>query len=258
MVRNKAKDSVLRAVREKRKLLPRLGGKKLHHLIKEELECAEIKCGRDKLFDYLREENMLIMPKRRYVQTTDSKHWLRKYPNKIKGIQVEQPNEIWVSDITYIKTEEGNCYLNLITDKYSRTIVGYAIDDNMEAKSMIKAYQMAIKFKHNNIPTTHHSDRGLQYCSKDYIQLANKNKIIISMTENGDPYENALAERMNRTLKEEFGLGEVIKNRKTAIKMTQEAVLLYNNLRPHNALKMMTPISIHLNKTKIPTNFIHL
>jgi putative transposase len=201
---------------------------------------------------------MLIMPRKRYVQTTDSKHWLRKYPNKIKEIQVEQPNEIWVSDITYIKTEEGNCYLNLITDKYSRAIVGYAIDDNMEAKNMIKAYHMAIKFKHNNIPTIHHSDRGMQYCSKDYVQLASENQIMISMTENGDPYENALAERMNRTLKEEFGLGEVIKDRKTAIKMTKEAVLLYNNYRPHNALKLQTPISVHLHKTKIPANLLHL
>ncbi|KZS01678.1 Uncharacterized protein APZ42_001587, partial [Daphnia magna] len=157
---------VINAINEKRKLLPRLGGKKLHHIIKTELESKEIKCGRDKLFDILREENMLIKPKRRYIQTTDSKHWLRKYPNKIKDIEVKHPNQIWVSDITYIKTEEGNCYLNLITDKFSRAIVGYAIDDNMEAKNMIKAYQMAIQFKHNKMNTTHHSDRGLQYCSK--------------------------------------------------------------------------------------------
>lgn len=201
---------------------------------------------------------MLIKPKRRYIQTTDSKHWLRKYPNKIKDIEVKHPNQIWVSDITYIKTEEGNCYLNLITDKFSRAIVGYAIDDNMEAKNMIKAYQMAIQFKHNKMNTTHHSDRGLQYCSKDYVQLANKNKIMISMSENGDPYENALAERMNRTLKEEFGLGETIKDRKTAIQMTKEAVYLYNNLRPHNALNLRTPLSVHFAKTKIPTNFLHL
>ncbi len=227
-------------------------------MIKTELESKEIKCGRDKLFDILREENMLIKPKRRYIQTTDSKHWLRKYPNKIKDIEAKHPNQIWVSDITYIKTEEGNCYLNLITDKFSRAIVGYAIDDNMEAKNMIKAYQMAIQFKHNKMNTTHHSDRGLQYCSKEYVQLANKNKIMISMTENGDPYENALAERMNRTLKEEFGLGETIKDRKTAIQLTKEAVYLYNNLRPHNALNLRTPLSIHLAKTKIPTNFLHL
>ena len=252
------KELVINAAKQTRKLLPRLGGRKLHHMIKAEIESKEIKCGRDKLFDFLREENMLIRPKRRYIQTTDSKHWLRKYPNKIRDIEVKHPNQIWVSDITYIKTEEGNCYLNLITDKYSRAIVGYAIDDNMEANNMIKAYQMAINFKHNDIHTIHHSDRGLQYCSKDYVQLANKNNIVISMTENGDPYENALAERMNRTLKEEFGLGEIIKDRKTALKLTEEAVFLYNHVRPHNALNLNTPISIHLPKTKIPTNILLL
>lgn len=248
----------MNTVKEQRKLLPNLGGKKLHNLIKSELEAKEIKCGRDKLFRYLREEDMLIKPKRRYIQTTDSKHWLRKHPNLIKDIKVSQPNQVWVSDITYIKTEEGNCYLNLITDKYSRAIVGFAIDDNMEAKNMIRAYQMAILLKNSNIDTIHHSDRGLQYCSDEYVQLSNKHNIAISMTENGDPYENALAERMNRTLKEEFGLGVKLKDRNTAFKMVKEAVFLYNNFRPHLALNMKTPISIHSLKTKIPTNDLHL
>ena len=253
-----SKETIINAVKQTRKLLPRLGVRKLHHMIKATIESKEIKCGRDKLFDLLREEHMLIRPKKRYIQTTDSKHWLRKYSNKIKDIEAKHPNHIWVSDITYIKTEEGNCYLNLITDKFSRAIVGYTIDNNMEANSMIKAYQMAIKHKYNAVNTIHHSDRGLQYCSKEYVQLANKNNIVISMTENGDPYENALSERMNRTLKEEFGLGEIIKDRKTAIKLTEEAVYLYNNFRPHNALNFNTPISIHLPKTKIPTNILLL
>lgn len=247
-----SKAIILKAVNEKRKLLPKLGGRKLHYLIKSEIKDKKVKCGRDKLFDILRDENLLIKPKRRYIQTTDSRHWLRKYPNIIKNIMPSEPNQIWVSDITYIRTEEGFCYLNLITDKYSRAIVGYAIDDNMESKNMIKAYQMAIKYKHNKIDTIHHSDRGLQYCSKEYIELARKNNISISMTENGDPYENALAERMNKTLKEEFGLGKTIKDKKTAMEMTKEAVFLYNNFRPHNALKLRTPLYIHLLKNKNP------
>ena len=175
---------------------------------------------------------MLIAPKRRYVQTTNSRHWMHKYPNVAKGMIVEAPEQLWVSDITYIKTLEGNCYLNLVTDACSRKIVGYAVKDNMEAESMIKAYKQAIEAKeYRHIQTTHHSDRGLQYCSREYVSLSVDNGCRISMTENGDPYENALAERMNRTLKDEFGLGQIIKTKEMAYKMVDEAVFLYNNIR---------------------------
>lgn len=257
-MRSNEQVEVLKMIQSKRKLLPKLGTRKLHYMIKSELKAADIKYGRDKIFSLLREKDMLIKTKRRYVQTTDSRHWLRRYPNKIKNIIAKEPDQIWVSDITYIKTEEGFCFLNLITDKFSRAIVGYAIYPNMETKQMIKAYEMAIKVKNTNVNTTHHSDRGVQYCSKEYVQLALKNNIQISMTENGDPYENALAERMNRTLKDEFGLGDIIKNRKTAIEMTKEAIFLYNNYRPHLALNMNTPNSIYFSKTKIPTNVLDL
>lgn len=240
-------------VQHQRKTLPRIGTRKLHHLIKNELALANIKMGRDRLFLLLRNNNMLIKPRRRYVQTTNSKHWMRKYPNMFKHALIKEPEHAWVSDITYIKTEEGTCYLNLITDAYSRKIVGYAIDDNMDTESMLPALEMAIKQKQNPLKQTiHHSDRGLQYCSSLYVNKATSNGLIMSMTEQSDPYENALAERMNRTLKEEFGLGQIIKNKETTKLLVKEAVELYNNKRPHLSLQMNTPNNVHNKKSRLP------
>lgn len=238
-------------VQQHRKILSRVGTKKLHHLLKDELEAKELKCGSDKLFSYLRDENMLIKPRKRYAQTTDSKHWMSKYPNLINSLKVVQPEQLWVSDITYVKTKEGNCYINMVTDAYSRKIVGYSIADNMETSSMIKAYKMALKEKNPLAQVIHHSDRGLQYCSKDYVELSKSNGCIISMTENGDPYENALAERMNRTIKEDFGLGEEIKTKLQAKQLIHEAVMIYNNYRPHLSLNYKPPNYVH---KKIPDN----
>jgi len=230
----------------KRKLLPRVGTRKLYKLIKPELRINNIKCGRDKLFEIVRDKGLLIKPRRHYTKTTFSKHWMRKYPNLIKQIDVNLPEQVWVSDITYIKTEEGNCYLSMITDAYSRKIMGYNVSDSMEASQSIKALKMAIKnrkYLSNNI--IHHSDRGLQYCSYEYVNLANKNNIQMSMTEQSDPYENALAERMNRTIKEEFCLDSILKNKEQVYKVLDEAVVLYNNFRPHQALSYLTPNLIH-------------
>ncbi|WP_345258597.1 IS3 family transposase, partial [Flaviaesturariibacter amylovorans] len=162
-----------------------------------------------------------------------------------------RPDEIWVSDITYLKTEEGNCYLNMVTDAFSRKIVGHAVADNMETESMIKAFEMAQRGRADKLqPTIHHSDRGLQYCSKEYVASASKNCILLSMTENGDPYENALAERMNRTIKEEFGMDRTLKSKAQVKAIVEESIHLYNNKRPHLALNMKTPEQVH--KTKIP------
>lgn len=233
-------------VQSHRKLLCRIGTRKLHHLLQNELQSKALKCGRDKLFHYLRQEEMLIKPRRRYIQTTNSKHWLRRYPNLTRDITISEPEQLWVSDITYLKTEEGNCYVNMVTDAFSRKIVGYAIADNMETSSMIQAYRMALNTKqYKDIQTIHHSDRGLQYCSKEYVELSKSHNCLISMTENGDPYENALAERMNRTIKEEFGLGEALKSKQIAEQMIEEAVFLYNNYRPHLSLNYKTPTQIH-------------
>lgn len=235
-----------------RKLLPRLGTRKLYHRIKPQLITRGIKVGRDKLFLWMREYDLLLKPKRRYIQTTMSKHWMRKYPNLVKEMRITHPEQVWVSDITYIKTRQGNCYLNMVTDAYSRKIMGYAVDDNMETNSMIAALKMVIKQKHpNGQKTTHHSDRGVQYCSKEYVELLAGNGIEISMTQNGDPYENALAERMNRTIKEEFGLDGIVNTKEQAIHVIKEAVELYNNRRPHLSLNMNTPQMVHQQKIPI-------
>lgn len=208
--------------------------------------------GRDGLFALMRYYGLQIRPRRRYTQTTMSKHWLRKWPNLVKETQVSAPDQVWVSDITYLKTEEGNCYLNMITDAFSRKIVGYAVDDTMETSSMIQALHMAIRQRKNRCEQTiHHSDRGLQYCSTEYVSLTSKNSIRLSMTENGDPYENALAERMNRTIKEEFGLDRTLKSKMLVNKLVEESILLYNHKRPHLALKMKTPEQIY-QQIKIP------
>lgn len=235
-----------------RKRLPRLGTRKLYYLIKDILQERGIKFGRDKLFKLLKENNLLIQPQRRYIQTTMSKHWMRKWPNIIKNMPVTEPDQVWVSDITYIKTEHENCYLNMITDAYSRKIVGYAMDNTMQTESMIKALEMATRQKVNpGIQTIHHSDRGLQYCSKEYAELTAQNNIKLSMTENSDPYENALAERMNRTIKEEFGMNGKVKNKEQLEQLLKESINLYNQNRPHLALNMKTPEEVY--KIKIPT-----
>lgn len=234
-----------------RKQMKRLGTRKVYEKIKPMLKRVKLKVGRDKLFNWMKQFGLLIAPRKRYVQTTMSKHWMKKYPNLIKGMKVTAPEQVWVSDITYIKTEEGNCYLNMITDGYSRKIVGYAVEDNMEAINMVKAFKMALKNRRDQQSTpVHHSDRGTQYCSKEYIEVAHSHDIRVSMTENGDPYENALAERMNRTIKEEFGLDVIVKTKELVRQVIEESILLYNNYRPHLSLKMKTPEEVH--QMKIP------
>lgn len=234
-----------------RKLLPRVGGKKIYHLIKGELNQCHIKYGRDKLFRLLRENNLLIKPRRRYIQTTNSKHWLKKYPNIARQVELNAAEQVWVSDITYLKTEEGNCYLTMITDAYSRKIMGYSIADNMEAITIAAALKMAVKNRCFTNPLIHHSDRGLQYCSKEYVSIAEKNNIKMSMTEQSDPYENALAERMNRTIKEEFCLDHILTNKTQTFQAVKEAICLYNDYRPHQSLSMKTPNQQH-QKTQPP------
>jgi putative transposase len=239
-------------VLRQRKLLPRVGGRKIHYLISEALRENQLKFGRDKLFKLLRDCDLLIKPRRRYVQTTNSKHWLKKYPNMAKRLKVTGPEQLWVSDITYLKTQEGNCYLSMITDAYSRKIMGYSIADNMEAVTITEALKAAIKSRqHTDEKLVHHSDRGLQYCSYEYTRVQKEKNILISMTENSDPYENALAERMNRTIKEEFCLDQILITRSQAILAVKEAIHLYNNYRPHLSLSLKTPNQVH-QKTQPP------
>lgn len=247
--KDQRKEKILKAVQRQRKILPRVGTRKLHYLISPELRALGIKCGRDQLFKILKDADLLIKPRKRYVKTTMSRHWLRKHPNIVKGLRIDAPEQVWVSDITYLKTDEGNCYLTLITDAYSRRIMGYNLADNLSAEETLKALQMAIKGRmYSNSRLIHHSDRGLQFCSYDYVNAANSKGIKMSMTEVYDPYENALAERMNRTIKEEFFLDGKLKTMLQAKIVVDEAVALYNTYRPHQALKWKTPDHVH----KIP------
>jgi len=231
-----------------RRQMPRIGTRKLYYLLRDEFSQDQIKMGRDKLFELLRNEGLLILKRKRYTITTNSKHWMKKYPNLIKDLTIHRPEQVWAADITYIDTmENGNCYLHLITDVYSKQIMGYELCDNMEASSTLKALKMAIKNRQYKEQTLiHHSDRGLQYCSKIYTETLINNKITISMTENGDPYENAVAERVNGILKDEFGLSEQLLNKVEANKQTAQSIEIYNSLRPHLSCQMLTPNKMHL------------
>ncbi len=224
--------------------MPRLGTRKLYFLIKKDLEQLYIKIGRDGLFDYLRLENMLIKPKKSYTKTTNSKHWLKKYPYLLKDIEIERPEQVFVSDITYIKSREKTHYLSLITDAYSRKIMGYKLSDDMSTENVVQALKRALKERKTNLPLIHHSDRGLQYCSSIYQNELKTNSIIPSMTEGYDCYQNALAERMNGILKQEFLLHKCNTGEELD-KLVAESIDTYNNKRPHLNLNMKTPNFIH-------------
>lgn len=191
-------------VQDIRMQMPRLGTRKLYYLLRSKFAETGLKIGRDALFDYLQSENMLIKPKKNYTKTTNSKHWLRKYPNLMKEAKIERPEQVFVSDITYIKSRERTHYLSMVTDAYSRKIMGYKLSDDMSAENVVQALKMAINQRKTNNALIHHSDRGLQYCSSIYQLEFNSNTIIPSMTDGYDCYQNALAERMNGILKHEF------------------------------------------------------
>ena len=224
--------------------MPRIGTRKLYYLIKKELELYKIKLGRDALFNHLREENMLIKPRKNYTQTTHSKHWLRKHPNLLKAMEISRAEQVYVSDITYIKSRERTHYLSLVTDAFSRKIVGYHLSDDMSADNVVKAVRMAIKYRRTQHQLIHHSDRGLQYCSKLYQDELTKASITPSMTDGYDCYQNALAERMNGILKQKF-LFYKCNTGKDLEALISESINIYNTDRPHLSLNMKTPNFIH-------------
>lgn len=236
---------MLQMVQKQRKLMSRLGGRKLLELIQPELP-EELYLGRDLFFEFLRERNLLIRKKRYRTRTTFSNHWLRKYPNLIKGFTPERANQLWVSDITYIVTAEGFGYLSLITDAYSRKIVGWALGDDPKAEHTIKALEMSLKQLPKGIRNLyHHSDRGVQYCCAEYVKILKKNHIQISMTENGDPLENAIAERVNGILKDEWLNQMKLETRSEARSQLEQIIKIYNEVRPHSSLDMKTPKAAH-------------
>lgn len=228
-----------------RKQLPRLGTRKLYHLLKRTSKKEGIAIGRDRLFDLLREEGLLITRKKKYTKTTDSKHWMRKYPNLIKSLQVRRAEQLWVADITYIAVADQYYYLHLITDAYSKMIMGYCLSETLAAGSTIKALETALKTRQYTGQLIHHSDRGLQYCSSGYVKILQQNKIAISMTEDGSPYDNAIAERINGILKDEFGLDEVFEDYQQLKLQVQQSVQLYNLKRPHESNYLLTPHQMH-------------
>jgi putative transposase len=236
---------LLQLVEKERKLMPRLGGRKLLVRIQPRLS-EELYLGRDAFFAFLREEGLLVRKRRYRIRTTYSNHWLHKYPYLIKDFIPEKAHQLWVSDITYIETREGFCFLSLVTDAYSRKIIGWELGTTLEAKHSVKALQMAI----NQLPkgthkVIHHSDRGVQYCCNDYVKLLNKNHIQISMTENGDPRENAIAERINGILKDEWLNQIILKSKEDALRQIEQIIWVYNNDRPHSSLDMNTPEYAH-------------
>jgi len=228
-----------------RSKLPYTGGRKLHYMLKSELSSLGIKLGRDGLFRFLREEHLLIKRRRKYLKTTNSKHWMRKYPNKIKELDITRPEQVWIADITYLKANSKHYYLHLITDAYSKKIVGFELADNMYSTTTTRALRRAVKKRMYDSSLIHHSDRGLQYCSQEYTSVLKENNIEISMTEQSDPYENAVAERVNGILKYEFGLDNVFENKELMEQQVYEAIALYNHVRPHYFMSYLTPNQAH-------------
>lgn len=239
-------DVILQEVINIRKDLPTLGTRKIHFVLKPRLASHKISIGRDYLFDLLAEHRLLIRRRKRKVFTTDSRHWMHKYSNLIKPISVTRPEQIWVSDITYSRMINQWGYLSLITDAYSRKIMGYSFRNDLGAEGCIDALKMALNNRIYNDQIIHHSDRGSQYCSHQYVNLLLDNKIGISMTENGDPYENALAERMNGIIKTEFNLYNSLLGFEQTGKLITKSINAYNSLRPHASCDYMTPEQTHL------------
>lgn len=231
-------------VLEVRRRLPRIGTRKLYYLLKPELKQRGIKLGRDGLFNYLRQRHLLIQPKRCYTRTTDSKHWLKKYPNLLQGLEIDRPEKAFVSDITYVESDEGVHYLSLVTDAHSRRIMGHALSRDLKAEGPMVALSLALQRRQTSQGLIHHSDRGVQYCSSSYQQLLKKHGIAPSMTDSGDCYQNALAERVNGILKQEF-LVSRYRSFDELSRVISESVDAYNRIRPHLSLGMKTPEQVH-------------
>jgi putative transposase len=241
-------NAVVQLVRNQRIKLPQLGTRKLYYLLKPTLTQMQIKLGRDGLFDVLRGANMLVKPKRSYHKTTNSHHRFRKHPNLLKAgdgqVVATGSEQVWVADITYIPTQEETAYLSLVTDVYSRKIVGYHVHSSLHTEQVAKALSSAVKNRQTEQGLVHHSDRGIQYCSNDYQSIHAVAGITCSMTDGYDCYQNALAERVNGILKQEFLL-DLPKNLEQARVIIAESIEAYNSIRPHLSLKYKTPDAVH-------------
>ena len=236
---------ILKLVEEIRQSLPRVGVRKLLHMLQPLLDEHHIKYGRDKLYDLLGHHGLLLRYRRRKPYTTDSNHPYRKYPNLIRELILTRPGQLWVSDITYLRLTQGFCYLSIVTDAYSRKIIGHQVHPTLASEGAVRALIMAADTLKQREKPIHHSDRGVQYCCFEYVQMLEHFNIQISMTENGDPYENAIAERVNGILKGEFGLDKTFSSIEQAITAINEAVNAYNYKRPHASCDYLTPAAAH-------------
>lgn len=243
---------VLDQVHQIRKIRKMIGTRKLYYLMNSFLEKEDIKMGRDAFFELLGRNALLVKKHKNKTRTTNSYHWFRRYPNLIKGNEeVLAPNQLWVSDITYLSLKDNFCYLSLVTDGYSRKILGYNLSDSLKATGTINALLMAIEqWNQQNPQLIHHSDRGIQYCCHEYVEILESYNIMISMTENGDPYENAIAERVNGILKQEL-LDLPFSNLKQADLAVEKAIKTYNFCRPHSSCQMLTPHIAHQAKGRL-------
>lgn len=237
---------VLSLVKKIRKDHKKIGTEKLHKMLEEDFMQHHIKIGRDKLYDLLGDHGMLVRQGKYKPRTTDSNHTYRRYKNLVMDLKLTSCCQLWASDITYIHTEKGFVYLSLITDCYSHKIVGWSLWPNLESKGVLHALEMALENNPNHKGLIHHSDRGIQYCCHDYVKALENANIAISMTENGDPYENAIAERVNGILKMEYDLYNTFPDYYQVLEQVKRAIELYNNSRPHMSCDMLTPNQAHV------------
>ena len=237
---------ILRLAKELRQDHKRMGAEKLHLLLSPALKEHHIKYGRDKFYNLLSEHGLLVRRRKPGPRTTNSNHLFRKYPNLIREIQLFSSGRLWVSDITYIRIRDGFVYLSLITDAYSKKIVGWCLWPDLSSTGAINALKMAISREGVKSHLIHHSDRGIQYCCYDYVNYLKGSGISISMTENGDPYENPIAERINGILKDEYELGETYSNYQIALEAVKSAVYKFNHIRPHRSVGFMVPVEAHV------------
>jgi transposase InsO family protein len=241
-----AGDFVAELVCKERAIHPRIGGRKLYIVLQPALKEAGIKMGRDRLFEELRQRGLLVPPlPKQWPQTTRYNASLPVFENEVKDLIITRPNEVWVSDLTYVRTDEGFIYLSLITDKYSRKIVGYHCAETLQTQETMKALEMALKSLMKGKKPIHHSDRGCQYCSHEYVGRLKEMGLGISMTEEDHCAENAMAERVNGILKQEYGIGYGFKTKEQACKAVKESIYLYNTRRLHGAINYQVPEAVH-------------
>ena len=235
-----------RLVRRERCVQPRIGGRKLYRVLGQELAEAGVEVGRDRFFEVLRQRQLLLEPQpAAFPKTTRSQHYLPVFTNQIKGLELTGANQVWLSDITYIRTEEGFLYLALITDKWSRKVVGYHCGDSLEAEGCLTALEQALQELPKGARPIHHSDRGCQYCCHEYVERLAARQLGVSMTQEDHCAENAQAERLNGILKQEYGLRAKFATKADALGAVAQGIWLYNTRRLHTTLGYRVPEQVH-------------